>query len=199
MNEITESGPDYDGGLSISHDYDDYKNYDDYKYRSNPKKRLNAMIGCGIFVLPGDVWRLTKSPGVALIFWIIGGVISFLGIMIYRELDIMLPRGAIIADVYAASLYFVYAIRGEDEENRPSEYLNPGGYFSKDFLRLAAGINLTISTVKVLAFYCMIIAGMVQLRETHFKNHWTSIFNNTISDQRTYSEQIGSYGNAMLE
>ncbi|KAF0559878.1 amino acid transporter [Gigaspora margarita] len=55
---------------------------------------INIIIGSGIFVLPGDVWRLTRSPKVALIFWVIGGIISFFGSLIYAELGYMLPRGA---------------------------------------------------------------------------------------------------------
>ncbi|CAG8628488.1 46154_t:CDS:2 [Gigaspora margarita] len=96
MNEIAESGHGYEGGLSIS--------YDDKHYIRNRHKILNVLdgmyynlnniIGSGIFVIPGDVWRLTKSPGAALIVWISGGYISLFATLIYIELGIMsLPKG----------------------------------------------------------------------------------------------------------
>ncbi|CAG8596697.1 10334_t:CDS:2 [Cetraspora pellucida] len=55
---------------------------------------LNIIIGSGIFATPGDVWRLTGSPIIALMFFVLGGLISFLGCLIYAELGSMLPRGA---------------------------------------------------------------------------------------------------------
>ncbi|CAG8473708.1 36547_t:CDS:2 [Gigaspora margarita] len=178
MDEIIESGHGYEGSLSISHDENHNNRYD----RLGMIYNINNIIGCGIFVIPGDVWRLIRSPGAALILWLIGGVFSFLSSLVFHELGMMFPRAGelqyiketfyrrpisihvfsfamilcvcltIVADTYFASLYLIYAIRGENGENRPSEYSNPSGYFSKDSL-----------------------------------------------DQRTLVENIGSYGNAMLE
>ncbi|KAF0366919.1 high-affinity methionine permease [Gigaspora margarita] len=141
---------------------------------------INEIIGSGIFLTPGNVWRLTQSPGITLIFWIVGGLFSFLGSSVYALLSEMLPDGAgellyldetfprpkriiaqifshamilvmrpasIVADSYVTSQYILFAIRGES-----GDYLDPKGYFSKDFI-----------------------------------------------DQRTFPVQVGSYGDAMLQ
>ncbi|CAG8469756.1 6276_t:CDS:2 [Gigaspora rosea] len=217
MDEIIESGHGYEGSLSISHDENHNNIYD-----RGMIYNINNIIGCGIFVIPGDVWRLVRSPGAALILWLIGGVFSFLSSLVFRELGIMFPRAgelqyiketfyrrpisihifsfamifvmrptAIVANTYFASLYLIYAIRGKND-------LNPSGYFSEDSL-LAVRINIAFAVVKCLALICIIIVGIVQLQKTDYKKRWTSIFNNTISDQRTLIGNIGSYGNAMLE
>ncbi|RIB24262.1 amino acid/polyamine transporter I [Gigaspora rosea] len=209
---------------------------------------INEIIGSGIFLTPGNVWRLTKSPGITLIFWIVGGLFSFLGSSVYALLSEMLPDGAgellyldeafpkpkriiaqifshamifvmrpasIVADSYATSQYILFAIRGES-----GDYLDPKGYFSKDFIiircisiavltiitlyhirssRLAARINIIFAAVKILALSVIIIVGLIQLHNVNLRSHWTNIFNNTVSDQRTFPEQVGSYGDAMLQ
>ncbi|CAG8676943.1 7365_t:CDS:2 [Cetraspora pellucida] len=107
---------------------------------------------------------------------------------------------AIVADAYVSSQFLIYIIRGDDGDNRPSEYLNPTEYFSTDFIsRLAAHINIIFAIFKVLALCCVIIVGMAQLLKPESKSHWANLFNDTISDQRTSLEKVGSYGDAMLE
>ncbi|RIB09549.1 hypothetical protein C2G38_262275 [Gigaspora rosea] len=222
MDEIAESGHGYEGGLPISHDdkHDKHNKHDKIFVLAGMFYNMNNIIGSGIFVIPGDVWRLTRSPGAALMLWLVGGVFNYLCSLAFPELGITVRPTAIIADAYVASLYLIYAIRGENEENRPSEYLSPSGYFSKDSLiisfiaiaillfitayhmysrRLAVRINIAFGVVKFLALFCIIIVGMLQLQKAYYKNHWKSIFNNTISDRRTLIKSIGSYGNAMLE
>ncbi|CAG8674984.1 20052_t:CDS:10 [Dentiscutata erythropus] len=185
---------------------------------------INQIIGSGIFLIPGNVWRLTKSPGITVVFFIIGGFFSILGSVVYAKLSEMLPKGAgelryldeafqkprkiialafshaiilptwIVADAYVASQYVLYTIRGES-----GEYLDPTGYFSNDFLGLAARINQIIAAFKILALSAIIIVGLIQLQNVNYKNHWANIFKNTINDQRTPLEQVGSYGDAMLQ
>ncbi|RIB23099.1 amino acid/polyamine transporter I, partial [Gigaspora rosea] len=227
MDEIIESGHGYEGSLSISHDENHNNIYD-----RGMIYNINNIIGCGIFVIPGDVWRLVRSPGAALILWLIGelgimfpraGELQYIKETFYRRpisihifsfamIFVMRPT-AIVANTYFASLYLIYAIRGKND-------LNPSGYFSEDSLiisfiaiailffitayhmysrRLAVRINIAFAVVKCLALICIIIVGIVQLQKTDYKKRWTSIFNNTISDQRTLIGNIGSYGNAMLE
>ncbi|CAG8443498.1 11295_t:CDS:2 [Dentiscutata erythropus] len=54
---------------------------------------VNHIIGAGIFD-PDDIWTLMGSPGVVLMFWILGGIISLFGTLIYTELGIRsLPKG----------------------------------------------------------------------------------------------------------
>ncbi|CAG8443487.1 8540_t:CDS:2, partial [Scutellospora calospora] len=55
---------------------------------------LNNIIGAGIFIIPSSVWRLTQSPGSALILWIVGGLISLFGSMIYVELGTRFSDGS---------------------------------------------------------------------------------------------------------
>lgn len=51
------------------------------------------MIGSGIFVVPGAVLRETGGDvGVALLAWVLGGVVSLLGALTYGELGGMLPE-----------------------------------------------------------------------------------------------------------
>ncbi|CAG8481005.1 20483_t:CDS:2 [Gigaspora margarita] len=54
---------------------------------------INRIIGGGIFN-PDSIWMIVGSPGVVLMFWILGGLISSLGASIYIELGIRsLPKG----------------------------------------------------------------------------------------------------------
>ncbi|CAG8490140.1 9407_t:CDS:10 [Dentiscutata erythropus] len=131
----------------------------------------------------------------------------------YLEETIILP-GAIIADSYACSKYILYAFKGNSEDE--------GKYFGIDYIelrilaiailliitgynvysnKLAIRINQTFAVIKVFALIIISIIGLVSLREDSKKDHWKGIFNNTPSDdahERSVSEQIGSYGNAML-
>src|SRR5881398_2757416 len=53
---------------------------------------LGTVIGSGIFLVPGVVLKQTHgSLGVALLVWIVGGVVSFLGALTYAELGAMKP------------------------------------------------------------------------------------------------------------
>lgn len=52
---------------------------------------LNKMIGTGIFSTPSSIVKLAGSPGLALIFWAIGALISMSGLMVYLEFGTMLP------------------------------------------------------------------------------------------------------------
>ncbi|CAG8685477.1 7583_t:CDS:2 [Gigaspora margarita] len=207
---------------------------------------LNNIVGSGIFLMPGNVWRLTRSPGTALLIWIIGGFISFLGSWIYAELGVILPKGAgelkyfdeafsgskryfvrifshimifimrpilIVFNACIASQYLIYAILGKNQENQ-------SGYFSKDYViiripsliiltiitsyhiysnKVAARISIIFAVFKFLALAIIVIVGLIQLQNANFKNHWINIFENTISDNRTDSQQTGSYGDAMFE
>lgn len=52
---------------------------------------LNKMIGTGIFSTPSSIVKLAGSPGLALVFWAIGALISMSGLMVYLEFGSMLP------------------------------------------------------------------------------------------------------------
>ncbi|CAG8681329.1 671_t:CDS:10 [Dentiscutata erythropus] len=54
---------------------------------------INHIIGAGIFN-PDNIWILVGSPAIILVFWILGGIISLIGTLIYIELGIRsLPKG----------------------------------------------------------------------------------------------------------
>ena len=53
---------------------------------------LGTVIGSGIFLVPGVVLKLSEGRlGLALVVWIVGGVLSFLGALTYAELGASRP------------------------------------------------------------------------------------------------------------
>lgn len=74
---------------------------------------LGTVIGSGIFIVPGVVLRQTNGfLGVALLVWIIGGVVSFLGALTYAELGAATPEAgglyAYIRDAFGPLPAFLY-------------------------------------------------------------------------------------------
>ncbi|CAG8598640.1 11889_t:CDS:10 [Ambispora leptoticha] len=53
----------------------------------------NNMVGAGIFSSPGLVLHKVKSPGIALILWLIGGIVALCGSLSYVELGSSLSDG----------------------------------------------------------------------------------------------------------
>lgn len=52
---------------------------------------LNKMVGTGIFTTPGIVLSLTRSKGLSVGFWVLGGLYSILNFSIYLEYGINFP------------------------------------------------------------------------------------------------------------
>src|SRR5579859_1214207 len=50
---------------------------------------INNVIGSGIVTTPGTIWNLVKSPGVALLLWFLGGIVSMSGSLTYVELGVI--------------------------------------------------------------------------------------------------------------
>lgn len=74
---------------------------------------LGTVIGSGIFIVPGVVLRQTDGRlGVALLVWVVGGVVSFLGALTYAELGAMTPEAgglyAYIRDAFGPLPAFLY-------------------------------------------------------------------------------------------
>lgn len=74
---------------------------------------LGTVIGSGIFLVPGVVLRQTQSwVGVALLVWVVGGVLSFLGALTYAELGAMHPDAgglySYIRDAFGPLPAFLY-------------------------------------------------------------------------------------------
>ena len=74
---------------------------------------LGTVIGSGIFLVPGVVLRQTGgSVGLALLVWLVGGVLSLLGALTYAELGAMKPDAgglyAYIRDAFGPLPAFLY-------------------------------------------------------------------------------------------
>jgi amino acid transporter len=50
---------------------------------------VNNIIGSGIVTTPGIVWNMVKSPGIVLLLWLIGGIVSMAGSLSYVELGVI--------------------------------------------------------------------------------------------------------------
>lgn len=74
---------------------------------------VGAIIGSGIFLVPGTVLRnVDGSVGVALGVWVVGGLLSLLGALTYGELACMNPRSGglylYIRDAFGPMAAFAY-------------------------------------------------------------------------------------------
>src|SRR5687767_15024456 len=49
---------------------------------------INSIIGSGIVTAPGIIWNSVKSPGIVLLLWLLGGLVSMAGSMTYVELGV---------------------------------------------------------------------------------------------------------------
>lgn len=53
---------------------------------------INRVVGAGIFSTPSEIIRLTNSVGATLLFWVLGGIMTFCGLFVYLEYGTALPR-----------------------------------------------------------------------------------------------------------
>jgi len=53
---------------------------------------IGIMVGSGIFRTPGPVAAQLGRPGLTLVVWVIGGIIAFVGALIFAELATRYPR-----------------------------------------------------------------------------------------------------------
>src|SRR5437660_8605939 len=81
---------------------------------------IGTVIGSGIFIVPGAVLRQTNgSIALAMLVWLVGGILSLLGALTYGELSAMNPKagglyifirdafGSLPAFLYGWTLFFV--------------------------------------------------------------------------------------------
>ncbi|KAJ7844938.1 high affinity methionine permease [Mycena olivaceomarginata] len=66
---------------------------------------INNMIGTGVFSTPGSLLKGLGSPGLVLIFWLVGIVIAYAGLALYLELASMFPHRAGAEVVYLEQAY----------------------------------------------------------------------------------------------
>jgi basic amino acid/polyamine antiporter, APA family len=73
---------------------------------------VGTVIGSGIFLTPGAVLRSTGSPGIALVVWTVGGVLSLLGALTFAELGAAKPESgglyAYLRDAFGARVAFLF-------------------------------------------------------------------------------------------
>src|SRR5687767_608629 len=53
---------------------------------------IGSVLGTGIFITTGDIARMLPHPGLILLVWILGGVLTLTGALTYAELGGMFPR-----------------------------------------------------------------------------------------------------------
>jgi APA family basic amino acid/polyamine antiporter len=73
---------------------------------------MGSVIGAGIFVVPHDVAELLQSPALILIAWVLGGVASLAGSLVYAELTRRRPhvggQYAFLREAYHPAVAFLY-------------------------------------------------------------------------------------------
>ena len=61
---------------------------------------MSRVIGSGIFATPGTIVRSVGSIGITLVLWVVGALVSWLGLAISLEYGCMLPRsGGMFLDI----------------------------------------------------------------------------------------------------
>jgi APA family basic amino acid/polyamine antiporter len=73
---------------------------------------MGSVIGVGIFVVPHDVAKLVHTPGLILLAWILGGVVSLAGSLVYADLTRRRPhvggQYAFLREAYHPVVAFLY-------------------------------------------------------------------------------------------
>src|SRR6187399_137945 len=53
---------------------------------------VGSMVGTGIFLKPSEVARLAGSADLAIVAWVVGGLLNLMGALCYLELGTMMPH-----------------------------------------------------------------------------------------------------------
>ena len=59
---------------------------------------IGAVVGTGIFLTTSDMARALPHPGLILLVWLVGGLLSLAGALTYAELGVLFPRAGGIYD-----------------------------------------------------------------------------------------------------
>ncbi len=73
---------------------------------------VGCVIGAGVFFKPYAIYQATGgAPGLAMLSWIIGGIISIFGALTFAEIAVLIPRtGGMVTylgDVYGKKIGFL--------------------------------------------------------------------------------------------
>jgi amino acid transporter len=83
---------------------------------------LNRTIGSGIFVSSASVLQNTRSPGVALMFWAIGGLLTLCVVLVWLEFGLSTPVKRVAGGVVQC------VPRSGGEKNYVGSRAPPGGH-----------------------------------------------------------------------
>ena len=53
---------------------------------------IGSVLGTGIFITTGDIARIVPHPGLIVLVWVLGGLLTLAGALTYAELGAMFPR-----------------------------------------------------------------------------------------------------------
>ena len=137
---------------------------------------LGLVVGGGIFLTPAAIARALPSPGWILAAWVIGGLLSIAGGLIYAELGAMMPEpggmylylgrafGPLPGFLYAWMAYFVIlAGTGAAVAIGFAEYL------SAFFPSLSSkNVLFSLGSVTVTAGQLVAVAAVLLLSATHY-------------------------------
>lgn len=110
---------------------------------------VNRMVGTGIFSTPSTIMQATDSVGVTLLFWLLGGIMSFCGLFAYLELGMAIPRSGgekvYLERIYRRPKYLatcIFAVEVVCFSLSAANSIN----FSANIIRAARGAPQTLTT-----------------------------------------------------
>ena len=73
---------------------------------------IGSMIGSGIFIAPSLMAGYIQTPGLIVLLWLVGGILTLFGSLSYAELSAMMPRSGgqyvFLQEAYSPLLGFLY-------------------------------------------------------------------------------------------
>src|ERR1041385_5599230 len=140
---------------------------------------IGSVIGSGIFRTPGPILRqVGGSVGIALLVWIVGGVLSLLGALTYAELAASNPEagglycyirdgfGRPLAFLYGWCLFLVIA---------SGAVAALGRAFSEHFARIFSGMPVAQTFVAVVVIAIITVVNVWGTRKSSDLQNWTSL------------------------
>ncbi|ESN99647.1 hypothetical protein HELRODRAFT_176818 [Helobdella robusta] len=73
---------------------------------------VGLVVGSGVYITPQGVLKQAGSPGLSLIIWVVGGIFSLIGALVYAEIGIKFPvsgeKYIYLTEMYGPYLGFLY-------------------------------------------------------------------------------------------